>query len=311
MSTSLVKPVPLEQANMQTRNWAFAEIASPAKPSPELRAALIGRGIQQSRTPRMHEAEGVRLGLRYTYGLLDFDYLLLDDSRLAEVIDAAGAGGFIGLNVTYPFKQSVIPLLDELSPNAAAIGAVNTVTFRNGRKVGHNTDCWGFAESFRRGMPEAPIREVVQLGAGGAGVAVSRALLELGTRRLAIVDPDHTRASGLAETLSAEFGAGRAVSRAEAELELRAADGLVNASPVGMAKYPGTPVPRQNLHRGLWVADIVYFPAETELLRAARQLGCRTLPGMGMAVFQAVRAFELFTGLAPDPAEMARHVGPE
>ena len=284
---------------------------SPARPGPELRAGLIGRGIQQSRTPRMHEAEGTRLGLSYAYGLLDFDHLRLDDSRLAEIIAAAAKSGFIGLNVTYPFKQSVIPILDELSPNAAAIGAVNTVAFRKGRTVGHNTDCWGFAESFRRGMPDAPIGKVVQLGAGGAGVAVSRALLELGTRRLAIIDPDTPRASGLAEALCAEFGAGRAVAGTAVSSELRQADGLVNATPVGMAKYPGTPVPLEDLHRDLWVADIVYFPAKTELLRAARQLGCRTLPGTGMAVFQAVRAFELFTGLAPEPAEMARHVGPE
>lgn len=212
------------------------------------------------------------------------------------------------MNVTHPFKQSVIPFLDELSPNAAAIGAVNTVRFRNGSAVGHNTDCWGFAESFRRGMPAVPFAKVVLLGAGGGGMAVARALLELGTTRLAIFDPDQARAIALVTALGAEFGASRAAAVTGVVREVEEADGLVNATPIGMAKYPGIPVPREALRRDLWVADIVYFPAETELLRAARQLGCRTLPGLGMAVFQAVRAFELFTGLTPDPGEMARHV---
>ena len=257
----------------------------------------------------MHEAEGARLGLRYAYGLLDFDRLGLADDALAEVIRAARISGFIGLNVTHPFKQDVVPFLDELSPNARSIGAVNTIAFRNGRAIGHNTDCWGFAESFRRGMPGAALDCVLQLGAGGGGMAVGRALLELGAKRLLVVDTDHSKAAGLAASLNSDFGAARAVAAEDPALEIRAATGLVNTTPIGMAKYPGMPVPQAALRPDLWVADIVYFPAETELLRTAGALGCKTLPGIGMAVFQAVRAFELFTSLHPEPTEMARHVG--
>jgi shikimate dehydrogenase len=276
----------------------------------DLRAGLVGRGIQGSRTPHMHQAEGRRLGLRYGYDLLDFDRLGLEDAALGNVVRAAAEHGYAGLNVTHPFKQGVLACLDEISADAAAIGAVNTVVFRAGKAIGHNTDCWGFAESFRRGMGDVPLGRVLLLGAGGAGMAVGRALLELGAGHVATVDTSPGRAAALAGSLGAQFGMARATAIADLSREAGVADGLVNTTPVGMAKYPGMPVPRRALRRDLWVADIVYFPAETELLRAAGAIGSRTLPGRGMAIFQAVKAFELFTGRVPDAAHMSDHFGP-
>ena len=152
-----------------------------------------------------------------------------------------------------------------------------------------------------------PRRRVLQLGAGGAGAAVAHALLTLGTDELAIADTDRERAERLAGELSARFGEGRAVVAGRPEEAVEASDGVVNATPIGMAKYPGTPLPVDRLRPDLWVADIIYFPLETEFLRAARAIGCRTMGGGGMAVFQAVGAFRLFTGLEPDPERMLRH----
>jgi shikimate dehydrogenase len=256
----------------------------------------------------MHEVEGARLGLQYAFGLLDFDSLELTNDALPDLILAAGRHGLVGLNVTHPFKQSIVRCLDELSPEAAAIGAVNTVVFRDGRAVGHNTDCWGFAESFRREMQGAALDRVLLMGAGGAGMAVGRALVDLGASAISVFDSDTAKASALAHGLSRQFGGGRcAVAVTDLPAAMRSADGLVNATPVGMAKYPGMPVPASELRRDLWVADVVYFPADTDLLRAAAAAGSRTLPGRGMAIFQAVKAFQLFTGLAPDPTEMSRH----
>lgn len=256
----------------------------------------------------MHEGEGARLGLQYAFGLLDFDRLGLADDALPDVVRAAGRQGLAGLNITHPFKQSIVRHLDELSPDAAAIGAVNTVVFRDGRAVGHNTDCWGFAESFRRDMQGAALDRVLLIGAGGAGMAVGRALVDLGGSRVSVFDSDAEKAAALADSLSRQFGPrGSAAVAGDLAACMRWADGLVNATPVGMTKYPGIPVPRSELRRDLWVADIVYFPAETELLRAATAAGSRTLPGRGMAIFQAVKAFELFTGRTPDPTAMARH----
>lgn len=274
---------------------------------PAVLAGLIGSGIQASRTPAMQEREGAEQGLRLIYRLVDLDRLGLGPEALEELLAAAERMGFQGLNITYPCKQAVVPLLHQLSPDARALGAVNTVVFKEGQRIGHNTDCSGFAESFRRGLPDARRDRVVQLGAGGAGAAVAHALLAEGVGRLAVADTEVPRAEVLAADLVARFGAGRAVAVADLREEVAAADGLVNCTPVGMAKLPGTPLPVALLRPALWVAEIVYFPLETELLRAARALGCRTLDGGGMAVFQAVGAFRLFTGLEPDAARLQRH----
>lgn len=270
-------------------------------------AGLIGAGIQASRTPALHEHEGDAQGLRYLYRLIDLDQLKLDSSALPDLLMAAERMNFTGLNITFPCKQTVIPLLDELSPEARGIGAVNTVVLKDGKRIGHNTDCLGFAEGFRRGLPGVALERVVQMGAGGAGAAVAHALLSEGVQLLSIFDVDQSRAQSLANNLNQHFGFGRAVAGHDLPGTLSQADGLVNTTPMGMKKLPGTPVPVELLRAQLWVAEIVYFPLETELLRNARALGCRTLDGGNMAVFQAVKAFELFSGVVPDAQRMLAH----
>ncbi|WDH52608.1 shikimate dehydrogenase [Pseudomonas chlororaphis] len=270
-------------------------------------AGLIGAGIQASRTPALHEHEGDAQGLRYLYRLIDLDQLQLDSNALPDLLLAAERMNFTGLNITFPCKQSIIPLLDELSPEARGIGAVNTVVLKDGKRVGHNTDCLGFAEGFRRGLQGVALARVVQMGAGGAGAAVAHALLSEGVQQLHIFDVESARAQSLADNLNQHFGPGRAKAGVDLPATLAAADGLVNTTPVGMAKLPGMPVPVELLRPGLWVAEIVYFPLETELLHNARALGCRTLDGGNMAVFQAVKAFELFSGITPDAQRMLAH----
>jgi len=267
---------------------------------------LIGAGIQSSLSPAMHEREGEAQGFRYAYRLIDLDGLGLTVAALPELIASAEREGFAGLNITFPCKQAVIEWLDELSPDARAIGAVNTVLLREGRRIGHNTDWSGFAESFRRNMGDVRRGRVVLFGAGGAGAAVAHALLTLDAATLVLVDTDGARAAALAETLCVRFGAGRAIAL-DAGSALRGADGLVNATPVGMAKFPGLPLPANLLSPELWVADVVYFPLETALLAEAKARGCRTMSGAGMAVFQAAEAFRLFSGVEPDADRMLAH----
>lgn len=275
--------------------------------APSVLAGLIGKGIGASRSPALHEREGAEQGLRLVYRLIDLDVLHLGSEALPELLLAASRLGFAGLNITFPCKQAIIPHLDEVSPDAAALGAVNTVVLKGGRRVGHNTDCSGFAEGFRRGLPDAPRSEVVQLGAGGAGAAVAHALLAEGTEKLWVSDTDQARAEALAGDLCQRFGPGRAEVVQDLVKASATANGLVNCTPVGMEKLPGLPLPAALVQSHLWVADIVYFPLETELLRLARERGCRTLDGGGMAVFQAVGAFRLFTGREPDSERMLRH----
>ncbi|WP_068110852.1 shikimate dehydrogenase [Tropicimonas marinistellae] len=272
----------------------------------DIRVGLIGRGITRSRTPAMHMAEARAQGMTCAYRLLDMDDDAFAGRTLASMLEWVESEGYCGVNVTYPFKIEVIPLLDGLSANASAIGAVNTVVFRNGTRTGHNTDLWGFAEGFRREFGAGPHRHVLLLGAGGAGVAVAHALVDCGVQRISIFDLDSDRA----EALAIQVANNRADVDAMAVADLAglaaqdAPEGIVNATPVGMAKLPGSAFPLDLLTPRMWVADIVYFPLETELLRGARSRGCRTLGGTGMAVFQAVRAFQLFTGHPADPKRM-------
>lgn len=276
--------------------------AVPAQNGPSVLVGLVGRNIQRSRTPRMHEVEGARHGMRYTYQLIDA--AMAGDSALgiAQILEAAALFGFAGLNITYPYKQTIMPHLDEIDDGAARVGAVNTVVLRKGKSRGYNTDLWGFGQGFDLEMGDAPRQTVVQLGAGGAGSAVANALVGCGVGELLIADLDHARATALVARLNGK-GANAAALSLES-IGTRRFDGIVNATPIGMDATPGMPVDRSVLRPDIWVADIIYFPLETELLASARALGCRTLSGASMAVFQAVKAFELFTGRPADADAM-------
>ena len=269
---------------------------------------LIGAGIQSSLTPAMHVREGLAQGLTCLYQLIDLDELNLTVDALPDLLLSAERMGFTGLNITFPCKQRIIPLLDRLSQQAELLGSVNTVVFRDNKRVGHNTDSHGFSEAFRRDFADVPRGQVLQLGAGGAGAAVACALLGAGVENLIVYDVDFERAEGLAQRLAHEFPTAHLAVAKEPSEAVASVQGIVNATPVGMAKMPGTPIRVDLLRPSLWVADVIYFPAETELLHAARALGCRTMNGAGMAVFQAVEAFHLFTGRRADSDRMQRHL---
>lgn len=292
-------------------NWqAPAPAAAPSSAARaggrRLLAGLIGASIQQSLTPAMQEEEARAQGMQLHYQLIDLDVTGSDASHLPTLLAAARTMGFAGLNITFPCKQAVIPLLDELSDEARAMGAVNTVVSREGRLIGHNTDGSGWAWGFRRALPDADLGCVVLLGAGGAGSAIAHAVLRLGAQRLRVVDSDARRGQGLVEALNAHYGP-RAEGRIDIAAALHGATGLIHATPTGMAKLPGLPLPAGLLRPALWVSEVVYFPLETELLAAARARGCRVVDGGTMAVGQAIGAFEHFTGLQANPERMERH----
>lgn len=269
-------------------------------------AGLLGQGIGPSLTPEMHEREAARQGVRYVYKSVDLTDAALDRGHLEALLAAAVELGFDGLNVTHPIKQTMVPLVDRVAPEVEAIGAVNTVLVDAGRTTGHNTDVTGFARAFAD-LADAAREEVVLLGAGGAGTAVAHALAAQDVRRLVVVDPDASRADELAGSVRRRADPDLVVETVRPDdvaAAVAAADGLVNATPVGMAAHPGTPIPVALLRPDLWVADIVYRPLLTPLLRAAADRGCRTLTGAGMAVHQAADAFELITGRPADRAAM-------
>lgn len=266
---------------------------------------LIGHGVGPSLTPPMHELEGARHGMRYLYRAIDFTAAADPQEHLQDLIRSAQAFGFTGLNLTYPVKQIAVSLLDEMSPTARMVGAVNTVLWHDGRLVGYNTDVSGFRASLRDELGAAPHGQIVLVGAGGAGSAVSHALAVQGLEQLTIVDVDSHRAAALAEDIATVHGQPVQARALDALPELlQQADGLINATPIGMAHHPGSAVDAHLLHPHMWVCDVVYRPVDTELLRSARSRGCRTISGLGMAMHQAADAFEIFTGETADRRAM-------
>jgi shikimate dehydrogenase len=261
---------------------------------------LIGAPIAMSASPAMHEKAADALGLRCHYHLIEVAGA--DQADLRALLDGVKRLGFAGVNVTFPYKEAVVPLLDDLSPPARAIGAVNTVVVRDGRLVGHNTDTTGFERAAADLVKSSRQGPVALIGAGGVGKAIAFALTSLGVVELRIFDTDHAKAARLAEQLRGRLTV-RLANRVEEMLQ--DAVGLINATPIGMLPDRGMPVPDALVHGGLWVADAVYTPLWTPLLMAAKAKGARVMSGRDLAVHQAADAFELFTGSRPSIAVMA------
>jgi shikimate dehydrogenase len=272
----------------------------------KLLLGLIGAGIQRSLSPALQEEEGRHHGLRIHYQLVDLEVAGAGNDALPGLLAAARIMGFAGLNITFPCKQAVMPLLDGLSEEARAIGAVNAIVRDGKRLVGYNTDGPGWSWGFRRALPNADLSRVVLLGAGGAGSACADAVLRLGASELVIYDRDSLRAGELAERLNRSFP-GRAKAAGDLAAAMERARGLIHATPTGMANFPGLPLPEDMLRPSLWVSEVVYVPLETELVRAARRRGCALIDGGHMNVGQAIGGFKLFTGLDADPARMDAH----
>ena len=258
---------------------------------------LIGAPIAQSAAPAMHEQAAEALGARCHYQLIEVAGA--DAAELRALLDGVRRLGFAGVNVTFPYKEAVVPLLDEMSPGASAIGAVNTVVVRDGRLIGHNTDTTGFERAIGDLVAGSNHGPVALIGAGGVGKAIAFALANLGVVEISIFDADRVKAERLAMQLRGRMEARVADDVANA---LQSAAGVVNGTPVGMLPDRGMAVPEALLHRDLWVADAVYTPLWTPLLTAARARGAKVMTGRELAIYQAADAFELFTGLKPSVA---------
>lgn len=270
---------------------------------------LIGGGIGSSLSPVLHEHEADAQRLRYLYRTIDIERLALPPERAGALVHQAQDLGYDALNITHPCKQSVLAALDELAPEARLLGAVNTVIFRDGHAVGYNTDHSGFSAALHTGLPAADLASVVLLGCGGAGSAIAYALLTAGAGRLRIFDPQPGKAESVRRSLAPVFPRAsiEAIPSESVRQAVALSTGLVNATPVGMVGHPGLSLPVGYLHERLWVADAIYRPVQTELIRAAAAVGCQVLDGGRMVVGQAADTFELITGIAPDRERMRRH----
>lgn len=263
-----------------------------AKRTERILLGLIGTPIGHSAAPAMQEAAGRAAGVELHYHLIDVSGAGRSD--LAIMLDGVRRLGFSGVNVTFPYKEAVVPLLDALSPEAAAMGAVNTIVAREGRLTGHNTDSTGFATAYRalgRQDGDAP---VAIIGTGGVGKAIGFALAGCGVRHLRLFDLDRARAEALARQLEGRVGVDICASVADAVAD---AAGIVNGTPIGMLPNRDTPVPGALISSTQWVADAVYHPLWTPLLKAAQKAGATVMTGRELSINQAVDGFTLMTGL--------------
>ncbi|MCA1493985.1 shikimate dehydrogenase [Ensifer sp. NBAIM29] len=274
-----------------------------------IRLGLIGDNIARSQSPRLHVAAGRLCGLDVTYERL----IPADRGEDFEtVFDRCLTGGFRGINITYPYKERVVPLLDVRDPAIAAIGACNTVVFDSTPPSGHNTDYTGFVSAFREAFPGATPGTVAMAGAGGVGKAVAFGLAALGCKRLLIFDRDRAKAEALSSSLEAATVEMPVEIVPSIEEAVVAADGLVNCTPLGMVGYAGTAIPNALIGRQRWAFDAVYTPVETEFLRDAHAAGLSIISGYELFFHQGVDAFRHFTGTEVDAAALrAVLAGPE
>lgn len=255
---------------------------------------LLGHPISHSAAPAMMEAAGAATGLDVRYHLIDVAGA--SPEVIGRILDGVRLIGFAGINVTFPYKQTVIPFLDALDPGAAQVGAVNLVTVRDGKLTGHNTDATGFLSGLLGTVGEAvKAGPAVLIGAGGAGRAIAWSLAKAGVPEVRVVDQDPARAASLSEEASC-WGGGRFLPVGGLAAAMERAAGVVNASPAGMLPDTSSPVDPALLRGSMWVADAVYHPPVTPLLAAATALGCAIMPGRAMSVGQAEDGFTLFTG---------------
>lgn len=270
--------------------------------TPDLLLGLIGDNIAASRSPFLHVLAGRQNGLRVQYDRLVPPVL---GKEFADVFAGAAAGGYHGVNVTYPYKEQVVAHVSVPDPLVRAVGAVNTVIFGADGPTGHNTDYSGFIAAYRGLRGDAPVGAVLMIGAGGVGRAVAFGLVALGVRDLRLVDRDHTKASALAADLQ-RAAPELAVQVAQcAETAAAGAQGVVNCTPVGMVGYEGTPLARDALAGAAWVFDAVYTPVETQFLRDARAQGAQVVSGWELFFWQGVHAWALFSnGLGLDLARL-------
>lgn len=247
-------------------------------------------------------AFAVNNSITEVYRMLGSDRLVPRDlgQEFEEVFAACAESGYRGINVTYPYKERVVPLLRVPDPLVRAIGAVNTVLFEPGGPQGFNTDHSGFKFAYAGGRGATPPGTTLMIGAGGVGRAVAFALAALGATEIRIVDREKGKARALCADLG-RFAPGLiAVPGTAAVAAAAGAAGLVNCTPVGMAGHEGTPLPRGAMKGAAWAFDAVYTPADTRFLRDAKAQGLAAISGYDLFIGQGVDAWELFTGLPLD-----------
>ena len=269
----------------------------------ELTAGLIGEHISRTRLPAALEILCAEYGYDLSFELIDSANRTPFDFR--ATVDELRGWGWTGVTVTHPFKISAAAYAAEgMAEGVSHLGAANTLIFDEGGVRGQNTDYTGLISAWRHNMGEAPPGRVAMAGAGGVAAAIAPALLELGAEEIALWDVAPEKATALAAKMNGQV---RVVTASEAIAAMHDADGLVNATAIGMAEYPGMAFAAKAIHSQTWAFDAIYTPPETLFLKAARQAGLKTISGFELFKHMALRTFAAYTRVTPyQPAMLPR-----
>lgn len=264
-------------------------------------AGVIGSPVAHSKSPRLHGHWLRKYGIAGHYIPMD-----IAPDKLADALRMLPELGFVGVNVTIPYKEKVMELADLVTDRATLIGAANTLIFRKDGKIhADNTDGYGFIENLRQNAPswDPKAGPAVVLGAGGAARAVIASLLDVGAPEIRLSNRTRIRA----DTLREDFGNRvNVVEWVQAGNVLEDAATVINTTSLGMVGKPEMRVPLDGLRRGTVVNDLVYTPLETRFLRVAAEQGCTVVDGLGMLLHQAVPGFERWFGQRPEVDETVR-----
>lgn len=271
-----------------------------------LRLGIFGWPVKHSKSPQMHEAAAKAVGLQLSYELFG-----VPPERLAEAVAEQHQAGIDGYNLTVPHKQAIMAEIDEVTPSARAIGAVNTVVRTEGRYVGHNTDAPGLVRSLEEAGVQLRGAKVLILGAGGASRAAAVGLAEAEASKVVVLARRLEQAEALASSLRGHLPCAiEAGPMKDAEPYFAEASVLVQATSATLASNPGAgafaeALPMDSLDEGAAVVDMVYDPLETSVLARAKAHGAKTVDGLGMLLHQGAIAFEMWTGVQA-PVEVMR-----
>lgn len=273
-----------------------------------IRLGLIGDNIGASRAPRFHVLAGLQNGVEVIYDRLVPTVM---KQGFDALFDMVATQGYRGINVTYPYKERAACRVRIDDPTVRALGAVNTVLFEPDGPRGYNTDQSGFIAAYRRARGDMPPGCVLVIGAGGVGRAIGFALARLGATEIRLADTDPARAEALAAALRGYCDRLAVATGTDAAAMAQGAEGILNATPVGMVGHPGTPLARAAMAGARWAFDAIYTPVETEFLRDAKATGLDVISGYELFIGQGVDAWKLFTGLPLDEARLREALAAE
>lgn len=265
----------------------------------EFKLGLLGNGIGRSRAKSLHEMIGRLYGLDVSYTPMDLAEK--KSVNICEELSRCRDEGYRGVNVTHPFKMEAFKCLDACTGIPEGMSTANTVLFEERQLMGSNTDYSGFCRAFRThfGEDQSP-GKVLMLGTGGVGLAIAFGLLSLGMHELVVYDKNTQAAHDLLQSMPDTACVLRVIPVSAVIEEMQSADGLINATPVGMFQYPGNAFPDAGFAHQKWAFDAVYTPVNTAFLERCRSSGIDTLSGFHLFLYQGLDAFRLFTGVAVD-----------